>query len=576
MRHFELRPHPVAGRPHTARVTMRFVRPGSLVAVTIVGALIGAGAAAPGFAAPSAPAGVTSASSTKPTVKKLTPTLETKHAASAVIDPDEGGVVRAKAANGIVYTLSIDAGTMLSPEKVTLTPIKSAKGLPKGVSSTAGVKMTPSGLTFTKPARLRIHYPKAPSKATVSKQTVMTFEGSGTGPAGALIDPNGTNTDFEQAKGDRHDEVVLVQHFSGVEVTNRIVRMTPAGDTLQKTYDKIVNDGQKHLQQAHADDVSGKGADPSDLTAARTDLEKAWDQVAEPLLKQVANDPDLSFSEVTHAISLALGVVRQEQLLGLPEKSTNDHQLMTLARMNTYLRAYFARAAKQCHDSAYPPAFVRALLGAARQAQLVGADTGDEMSTISKCMLMTFAVTSTGSSTVAANGTDDISVHQDLTDLLGWSGKGGTHLTTGYFDPDTLTFLGTGDFATTGLSGLKPAPGAYATAAKWNQAQSYDGTARIVVQPDFYPIKGAPARVWVRDESSDQQDLTITYCPPGGSCSERDKLIEPMVTLARPLAPFPVPIDGSANAPRNPNDPLVHYTAQGTWHYKVVENSGNG
>jgi hypothetical protein len=87
-------------------------------------------------------------------------TTEDEASAGATADPEEDLIFSTTDSKGIVYTLKIPAGALLSPEDIRMTPVSEMQGLPEGASMAAAVHLEPEGLIFLQSATLAVEFPE--------------------------------------------------------------------------------------------------------------------------------------------------------------------------------------------------------------------------------------------------------------------------------------------------------------------------------------------------------------------------------------------------------------------------------
>lgn len=96
----------------------------------------------------------------EPNPINLTISTEEEHTASVLFMPDEGGSVSVTDQNGVTFTLSIPANSLLGPEEISLTPLASLEGMPYGDGTAVGVMFGPEGLVLAKAGELKIEMPE--------------------------------------------------------------------------------------------------------------------------------------------------------------------------------------------------------------------------------------------------------------------------------------------------------------------------------------------------------------------------------------------------------------------------------
>lgn len=128
--------------------------------------------------------------------------LEASRAVRRVLSK-EGGTLRATAADGSTFTLTIPPDALVGREEIILTPVASITGLPAGVTLAAGVQMAPDGLFLLEPATLTIESAKG-----VAADQEVTF--------GWTRDGRGVHAQFPEIAP--RVPTFQISHFSGAAV----------------------------------------------------------------------------------------------------------------------------------------------------------------------------------------------------------------------------------------------------------------------------------------------------------------------------------------------------------------------
>jgi hypothetical protein len=139
----------------------------------------------------------------------LTMTPDTDRGTAAVLG-FKGGTLRAKAANGDAYTLTIPEGALFTPTEIAMLPVAKAEGMPEGSSAFSGVLLKPDGLELAQTATLEIT-PATPIPPAA--RALWGFYEDGADARGEINLPN------------PEDRIqIAVDHFSGagVSIADRI------------------------------------------------------------------------------------------------------------------------------------------------------------------------------------------------------------------------------------------------------------------------------------------------------------------------------------------------------------------
>jgi hypothetical protein len=523
----------------------------SVALVAIVPTIVSPAPASARAAAASAIAG--SRPKPKPKPISVRPSYDRKHAVSGVIDPLEGGTLTTRGANGVRYTLTVPANTLLSPELITMTPLAAVKGLPKKGSAVAGVLLTPNGLQFLSPPSyqpdrsvlLRMRLPKAPTAKRIAKQQPLYFAGTGKALEQAPVLADST-ADSDAPGTKPTDEVFVVDHFTGYTISNRIATMTPAGPTLDQKFDRITNQSRTLLQDAHAYAVAHPAHPSGDenVLARVADLaDQAFDQVAVPLLKSLLHEANPTPGEMYHAMNVAEAMLRQNALVGTGTQEDADRQAFLYDTMSILIDRIMKKAVKACASKGFPAGYVRLLFGLERTRQILGIPDNDgDFAAIQKCMKTRYEVTVSGSSRIAAKAgaSGDIQVSQgDDTDMAAWSATVKATVTTKTYDSDNYSFEGRGVTETTAFS---PSPSPDMGSWSWDgqDADTYQQVASVTVRPDLNVTATSGKRVFVSQANEDQEDFTVTT-----KNGTRSAFGNGWGWLGAPTTPIAVAINGS-------------------------------
>jgi hypothetical protein len=92
--------------------------------------------------------------------------MENGNTVGTLIEPEDGGVLAVTGADGVIYTLSIPPGALLSRESIFMTPLAEIDDLPVGTQWAVGVNLEPEGLVLLEPATLTIEMPEGMDQIT--------------------------------------------------------------------------------------------------------------------------------------------------------------------------------------------------------------------------------------------------------------------------------------------------------------------------------------------------------------------------------------------------------------------------
>lgn len=145
------------------------------VVVTLLVAVTSSQQKAYGQSNPSAKPKAATAGTAQSHVLNVNVKLDAGHAATQHI-PVEGDTLRASAADGTRYTLTLPKDALLKEVTVTMTPVSRVDGLHLSGKTVAAVHLAPEGLGLFKPATLLVE-PGTP--VPLKEQISFAFEGSG-------------------------------------------------------------------------------------------------------------------------------------------------------------------------------------------------------------------------------------------------------------------------------------------------------------------------------------------------------------------------------------------------------------
>lgn len=241
--------------------------------------------------------------------------------------PEKGGQVKMTLNNGLVYTLDIPEGALLSDMDVTMTPIRSIDGMPLSGGLIAGVQLEPDGTTLLVPATLTINVPNG-----YDIHHMVGFGYHGTGESFHL----------SPADGDGSIITMKILSFSGHGAASGT-----DGEINSQANQSTGSSADDYEQQA-ADILHGAKARDGNITDAEmkklTDLLKdEYDNVVKPSLQSAVGDD----SKIDSAASTFLGWWRNSQLLGIED----ELQSRTTEGLNLLfkgLKNAFDQASKRC------------------------------------------------------------------------------------------------------------------------------------------------------------------------------------------------------------------------------------
>ncbi|MEB2314067.1 MAG: hypothetical protein OZ921_13440 [Sorangiineae bacterium] len=283
---------------------------------------------------------------------RLTPPLKielAKHTSKAIIGSD-GGSIEVKSAAGTRYVLSVPAGALLGPVEITATAVASF-----GVKGPQGVVFGPADTHFLAPASLTI----SPSKPVPpAEQLLFTFS------------DDGAELWAAEPKLGSADMVVVVQHFTGYGFTGLADKAREAyvGWKTGRAESRIQNEIGEALQAERARQRSG---DPSGSAATNKKIAESMDEWEREVVAPRLAAAGTSCAAAVKAVSTALGLERQRQLLNIPAKDRKAPSTAELIALMSDPCEKEAIAA--CQAKKDPSVLVAYWLGANRNRQLLGA-----------------------------------------------------------------------------------------------------------------------------------------------------------------------------------------------------------
>lgn len=285
----------------------------------ITALILGSASCSPVKETPTTPTTATESINTQPVV--LTVTLDDSASVSALI-PQKGGSVSATLANGLVYTLAIPEGALLSDQEVTMTPIRSIDGLPFSGGLIGGVQLEPDGTILMAPATLTLIIPKG-----YDKRYLVGFGYHGTG----------TGLHLASSSGDGNSITLTIMSFSGhgaasgtdQEVSDQAGRSTgSAADDYEQQAANVINGARSRGE-----------LNDSEIKKISELWKDYYDKVVKPNLQAGTSDD----SKIDAAAGMFLNWWRQAELLGMSEdlasRITEGTALMIKGLKNAYDKA---------------------------------------------------------------------------------------------------------------------------------------------------------------------------------------------------------------------------------------------
>ena len=219
------------------------------------------------------------------------------------------------------------------------------------------VRLAPDGLTFVQLPTLTI-VPATP--IAVSDQLLFVAKSDGSDAGAALIDAKST------------EMVVLLEHFSvagAAEVTSpeRAAFLERQASAAEEQIRSQVGAQLGDERAAQLTGAQGKGVD----------ISKAMDQYERDVVAPRLEAASSSCAAAAKAIQTVLGLERQRQLLGMGSGKFDLGEVLTLGDAPCEKEAI-----QQCKAAKDPSILVRYWLGAERTRQLLGMDSGLDLSTM--------------------------------------------------------------------------------------------------------------------------------------------------------------------------------------------------
>jgi hypothetical protein len=187
--------------------------------------------------------------------------------------PQSGGEISITMANGLIYTLTIPEGALLSDQEVTMTPIRSLDGTGLADGLIGGVQLEPDGTYLLEPAMLTISAPEA-----YNLRQMVGFAYHGQGESFHLY----------PAEGDGNTITLQLISFSGHGATTGTDQQIAdqAGQATSSAADSFEQDIAKAMH-----DAKEKGGDISSVNKVLLELMKEYyDKTLKPTLQTAAKD----------------------------------------------------------------------------------------------------------------------------------------------------------------------------------------------------------------------------------------------------------------------------------------------
>ena len=271
-------------------------------------------------------------------------------AVEAII-PIEGGTLSVTGADGTRYTLEIPADVLVEETTIRMTPVESIEGLPWGDESALAVRLEPEGIHFLDFVDLIV---EPASDIPVAEQILFGFEGPSNDLLLALpsLEPG---------------EIRLkLLHFSGYGVTKGFLADT------KELAKRIGGDHETRISSLAAAAV--QAARESDGTL---DLESHFDAFYERVVKPRIERAGESCAAARLALTSAVGLERQSQLLGGREYISPE---TFTSLLETGSKICLQEEFELCRDDHIVHRIVFVWLGIERVAQLLGAPEGGSSS----------------------------------------------------------------------------------------------------------------------------------------------------------------------------------------------------
>jgi hypothetical protein len=315
--------------------------------------------------------GVVVSASAAPLTAKFKPVPS--RAVTRTISAARGGTLTVTAPGGVRIIVKIPPGALLADTTVTATPISRFRIAPVHGGFVAGVQLAPDGLQLLKPGSVEFRARKG------LRPRRRYFLGSqGNGSDVHLVPPafrkvgRGPKAKLRVVS----KPIVPIMHFSTEEAFDWST--TSLGDLSDIAYpqsaiDRVAQEIAKQLSIERQAQMLGL-RDQVDYTQMLKVMDRVRDRVIKPriqvVLAALTNRCSMqAVGDARGALVLALGFVRQEQLLGLPDSFD------TATLMGPLLKGTGNCMLQQC--SRYGPRLAQSLVATARQVELIGASASE-------------------------------------------------------------------------------------------------------------------------------------------------------------------------------------------------------
>ncbi len=277
-------------------------------------------------------------------------------AGSGTVTVEQGGMIGAVGADGTTFTLTVPPYAVDADTTVSVTPLSTVNGV-TGIGAVHAVRLGPDGLTFVELPSLTI-VPATP--IAVPDQLMFVAKSDGSDAGSALIDAKAT------------EMVILLEHFSvagAAEVTSpeRAAFLERQASAAEERISAQVGAQLGDERIAQLTGQEGKGVD----------ISKAMDQYERDVVAPRIEAASSSCAAAAKAIQTVLGLERQRQLLGMGSGNFDLASVLTLGDAPCEKEAIDA-----CKAAKDPSILIRYWLGAERTRQLLGMESGFDMSTM--------------------------------------------------------------------------------------------------------------------------------------------------------------------------------------------------
>ena len=284
----------------------------------------------------------------KPNPLTVSVALDTKHVASARIEP-EGGTISVAAADGTKFTLTMPKDALLSEETITMTVVSAVNGLPLKGGLTASVQLAPEGLELFEPATLTVTLPTA----TDPKESV-GFAYSSTGKDFHLypLEISGTTMTFE------------LLHFSGYGAGQG-----NASDASQYTPTSAEAQAENEMGAALAECRASGQACTLDNAKTEQIMRDWYNDAVQPQLSAAETDDTVLDDALVEYFQWA----RQLMLLGIDESKFSKENQAALNSIVIGLKNAIDKAYDRCVNN-HDPSQVVVMIRRAKLAAMLGLD----------------------------------------------------------------------------------------------------------------------------------------------------------------------------------------------------------